>query len=63
MWYLTREARNGSLWELVYRDDLVLMAKSEQKVTEAFKRWKEAVEIRRQSKSRENNSDVNWKGD
>ena len=42
----TKEAREGGPWELLYADDLVLTAETEEEVKEMFVRWKEGMEQR-----------------
>jgi hypothetical protein len=41
-----REIKDGLPWELLYADDLLLMAESEQELLEKLKRWKRAVEAK-----------------
>ena len=43
---VTRDARKGVPWEVVYADDLVLTEESEQEVLEAFERWRGEMELR-----------------
>ena len=40
------ECRKGTPWELLYADDLVLTAESEEEVKEMFNRWKVGMERR-----------------
>ena len=42
----TKECRKGTPWELLYADDLVLTAESEEEVKEMFNRWKVGMERR-----------------
>ena len=42
----TRGARKGSPWELVYADDLIVTAETEQEVIESFERWRDAMKLR-----------------
>ena len=42
---LTQEVREGLLWELLYVDDLVLMADSIEELEEVL-RWKECMEVK-----------------
>ena len=42
----TKEVRIGDPWELLYADDLVLSADSNEGVTKMFKDWSSAVELR-----------------
>ena len=37
----TREVRGDSIWRLLYTDELVLTAESEQRVVGMFERWKQ----------------------
>ena len=41
---LTREFRTGLPWELLYADDLVLMADSIEELEILFERWKSGME-------------------
>src|SRR5580692_7881336 len=41
---LSRVFREGLPWELLYADDLALMADSEEKLLEKLKRWKQGLE-------------------
>ena len=41
---LTRELRNNELWELLFADDLVIMADTEEEVKERFLIWKRTLE-------------------
>ena len=43
---LTRETREGLPWELLYADDLVLMAESIENLRENVLRWKECMEAK-----------------
>ena len=43
---ITREARTGLPWELLYADDLVLIAKSEEALKEKIRKWKECMEAK-----------------
>ena len=42
----TKDVRRGDPWELLYADDLVLTAESREGVTEMFKDWSRAMELR-----------------
>ena len=42
----TRGARKGTPWELVYADDLVVTAETEQEARDSFERWRDAMELR-----------------
>ena len=42
----TRECRVGGLWELLYADDLVLTAETQEEVELMFGEWRRAVERR-----------------
>ena len=42
----TKLARRDGLWELLYADDLVLTAESNEEVTDMFNKWKEGMEQR-----------------
>ncbi len=42
----TKLARGDGPWELLYADDLVLTAESEEEVIHMFNRWKEEIEQR-----------------
>ena len=41
---LSREFRTGVPWELLYADDLIIMADSEEKLVERIRAWKKAME-------------------
>lgn len=41
---VTSDVRGGLLWELLYADDLVLMAESMEELLEKLRKWKEAME-------------------
>ena len=41
---LTRELRDNELWELLFADDLVIIADTEEEVQERFSMWKRALE-------------------
>jgi len=43
---ITREARTGLPWELLYADDLVLIAKSEEELKAKIRKWKECLEAK-----------------
>mgnify|MGYP007071599789 CR=1 FL=1 len=43
---LTQEVREGLPWELLYADDLVLMAESSEELKEKVMRWKECMEAK-----------------
>ena len=43
---ITREARTGLPWELLYADDLVLIAKSKEELKEKIGKWKECMEAK-----------------
>ena len=43
---LTQEVREGLPWELLYADDLVLMAESIEELKEKVMRWKECMEAK-----------------
>ena len=42
----TKSCRKGCPWELLYADDLVLMAESREEVLSMFEKWREALEKR-----------------
>jgi len=41
-----RKARSGLPWELLYADDLVLIARSEEELREKLRKWKECMEAK-----------------
>ena len=41
---LSREFREGLLWELLYADDLALMAEMKEELLEKVKHWKDGME-------------------
>ena len=41
---VTRKVREGLLWELLYADDLVLVAQSIEKLREKVQQWKACME-------------------
>jgi len=43
---LSREFREGLPWELLYADDLALMAETKDQLVEKIKRWKQGLEER-----------------
>ena len=43
---ISREARTGLPWELLYADDLVLIAKSEEELKEKIAKWKGCMEAK-----------------
>ena len=43
---LTQEVREGLPWELLYADDLVLMAESVEDLKEKVLRWKDCMEVK-----------------
>lgn len=55
----TREGRKLVPWELLY---VVLIAESEEKVLEAFGRWRKGMEARGQKVDFKEKSNGSWKG-
>ena len=43
---LSREFKSGCPWELLYADDLALIAVSKEELIENFKRWKDGMETK-----------------
>ena len=57
----TRECRVGSLWELLYADDLALTVETQEEVELMFGEWRQAVERRGLKVNLEKNKDDgNW---
>ena len=44
MHIVSREVQGGTSWELLYADDLVLMAESEVVIKQKLQRWKSRIE-------------------
>ena len=47
MWLPVESVRSGSVSEMLYVDDLVLMSKTMEELREKFLKWKEAFESKR----------------
>ena len=43
---ITREIQDGLPWELLYADDIVLMADSEDELKVKFLKWKRSMELK-----------------
>ena len=43
---VTKDVRGKSLWELLYADDLVIIAELEEQVVRRFNEWKRELETR-----------------
>jgi hypothetical protein len=43
---LSLHFREGLPWELLYADDLVLLAESEEKLIEKFRHWKDGMKAK-----------------
>src|SRR5271163_617311 len=57
---ITREARSGLPWELLYADDLVLIARSEEELKDKIRKWKECMEAKGMRVNAEKTRDDNW---
>ena len=43
---ISREIRGGLPWELLYADDLILMAESEEELRQKVRKWKDSMEAK-----------------
>ena len=59
---VTKDVRGESLWELLYADNLVIIAKSEEQVVRRFNEWKRELEMRFEGEYEQDKNDGSGKG-